>query len=150
MIHSAVSTLGERIKHIRKLLALKQKEFAEGLNISVQSLSDIENDKTKPCHDFFFNMGNVFQVNLYFLFFGEGEPFAKHENNHKSIGISTEEILIRYREHFSEGDVSEFLMILSCSRVIRYEILGFFERLKSSDDAFIKKDFERLLKESKK
>jgi transcriptional regulator with XRE-family HTH domain len=146
MASDETSTLGERIKTIRKLLELKQKEFAEGLDISVQSLSDIENGKTKPCHDFFFNMGNRFHVDLYYLFYGVGHPFNKKGDSDGNQEISTADMFSQYKENFSDEDVREFLTILAGSRVIRYEMLGLFERLKYSDDAFIKRDFERLLK----
>ena len=45
-------TFGYRIRKIRQHLRLKQKEFARALGISSPSLSEIENDKYKPGHNF--------------------------------------------------------------------------------------------------
>ena len=69
-------TFGERVKAIRNSLKLKQKEMAPVVGISETYLSEIEKDKAKPCHDFFFNIIKNYHVNPYYLFFGEGEMFG--------------------------------------------------------------------------
>ena len=46
------------------------------LGISTTHLSEIEKGKSKPCHDFFYNIVKNYQVNPYYLLFGEGEMFV--------------------------------------------------------------------------
>jgi transcriptional regulator with XRE-family HTH domain len=69
-------TFGERVRAIRKSLKIKQEDFAPGLKISTTHLTEIEKGKTKPCHDFFYNIVKNYNVNPYYLLFGEGEMFC--------------------------------------------------------------------------
>ena len=70
------NTFGGRVRAVRKSLRMNQEDFAPELKISSQHLSDIELDKSKPCHDFFYNIVKNYHVNLYYLLFGEGEMFG--------------------------------------------------------------------------
>ncbi|HLP59777.1 MAG TPA: helix-turn-helix transcriptional regulator [Candidatus Deferrimicrobium sp.] len=66
---------GQRVKEIRKVLELSQKDFAGTLEISGTFLSEIENGKYKPGYEFFYNILTKFNVNLHFLLAGTGEMF---------------------------------------------------------------------------
>jgi transcriptional regulator with XRE-family HTH domain len=70
------NTFGGRLRAIRKSLKMNQEDFAPDLKISSQHLSDIELDKSKPCHDFFYNIVKNHHVNLNYLLFGDGEMFG--------------------------------------------------------------------------
>jgi transcriptional regulator with XRE-family HTH domain len=70
------NTFGSRVRAIRKSLKMRQKDIAPVLGISPTHLSEIEKCKSKPCHDFFYNIVKNFHVNLYYLLFGEGEMFG--------------------------------------------------------------------------
>lgn len=67
--------VGFRLKKIRKVLRLKQKEFAAILNMSDTYLSDIENGKQKPGYEVPGILAKEFNINLNYIFFGEGEMF---------------------------------------------------------------------------
>ena len=71
-----VNTFGRRVNAIRESLKLKQEDMAPSLGLSATRLSEIENDKSRPCHDFFYNIVKNYQVNPYYLLFGEGEMFV--------------------------------------------------------------------------
>jgi len=75
------NTFGSRVRAIRKSLKMNQEDFAPGLKMSSQHLSDIELDKSKPCHAFFYNIVKNYQVNPYYLLFGDGEMFGGGNEN---------------------------------------------------------------------
>ncbi len=93
---------GKRIKQVLKHLKLTQKESAARLGISIASLSEIENDKYKPGHDFFYNMVKEFKVNLYYLYFGKGDMFIGIKEGGKEVAADQSILLmanIVYLEH---------------------------------------------------
>lgn len=69
------NTISDRVKYLRKTLKLTQKKLAQKLCISITSIGEIEQGKYKPNCDFLENISRVFNVNLYWLFFGEGKMF---------------------------------------------------------------------------
>jgi len=69
------SSIGTRIKEIRLKVGMMQAEFSDTLDITVSSLSELENNKRRPGFDFLFNMGQKLNVNLNYLLYGQGEPF---------------------------------------------------------------------------
>ena len=71
--------IGTRIRDIRKSLQLNQGEFALPLKISVPGLSDLENGKYRPSHEFLSNMVTHYNVNLYHIMFGKGPVFLDPE-----------------------------------------------------------------------
>jgi transcriptional regulator with XRE-family HTH domain len=68
-------SLKSRLKAIRHALDLSQKEFAGHIKISAPSYSEIETGKYKPKFDVIQKIGKAFNVNLYYLVYGEGEMF---------------------------------------------------------------------------
>lgn len=65
--------IGERIQIYRKALGLKGKQFAAIIGISGGSLSDLENDKTKPKADTLESIVLKTDVNSMWLLTGIGE-----------------------------------------------------------------------------
>jgi DNA-binding XRE family transcriptional regulator len=113
-----------RIKIIRKIWGFKQKDFAEKLKVSGATLSDVEKGKYKPSHDLIFNISKQFNVNLNYLLFGEGEMFVKGDV----------EIVTRLDNMFSESDeIKKFNWYFEKSKVLRFRILSFFNKLLVED-----------------
>jgi transcriptional regulator with XRE-family HTH domain len=110
--------IGKRIKKIRKTLNLNQKKFGEVLNISDTSLSEIENGKHKPAFDFLYNITKVYQVNLYYLFFGKGDMFI--DMNSAPITSRIEDFAVNV------DDVREFLQYFQQSPTLQYFILNHY------------------------
>ena len=75
MSEKAVNTFGSPVREIRIRLELTQSDFGRGLGISLQHLSDIESNRKKPSHDFFYHMVKDYRINLNYLLLGEGEMF---------------------------------------------------------------------------
>jgi len=73
--------LGMRIGEIREALNLKQKEFAESLNLSYSYYNQIENGNGNPGLDFFYNLIEKYHVNMEYLFHGTGKMFLGEEKD---------------------------------------------------------------------
>ncbi|MCW3794473.1 helix-turn-helix domain-containing protein [Paenibacillus sp. LS1] len=65
-----MSTIGERIRSIRKLHKLNQTEFAVIIGVSQGTLSELEQDKYKPSLDIIMAIHNIFKADIYTLIFG--------------------------------------------------------------------------------
>jgi transcriptional regulator with XRE-family HTH domain len=62
-------SLGKSIKKYRNNAGLKQKELASLLNVSVNYMSLVENDKREPSLSFIKNLASELQIPVGFLFF---------------------------------------------------------------------------------
>jgi len=109
---------GERIRQIRKKLNLKQKDFAERLNIAGPSLSEIETGKFKPGHDLLVKLTKEFNVNLYYVLFGEGDmfidPIFSSYNRTRRYAVNVD-------------DVRDFLYHFERSPMLQYFILSQYQ-----------------------
>lgn len=125
---------GQRLKNIRKSLHLKQRDFASDLNISVTNLSDIETGKSKPGHDFFVRICETHKVNLYYLLFGEGEMFKKEGDTSPVDSLADET---------ASEDMREFLTYFFNSKLVQYQVLGYFRKFFNEEEEAISKDVEK-------
>ena len=125
--------IGKRLRHIRETLGLKQKEFAEKLNISGATLSDVEKGKYKPGHAVFYNIALAFKVNLYYLLYGEGDMFVDPKKFTGGDQKTEEEIT---------KEEKKFLWYFNNSIILRYRILSNFEALLLHEKENLKKEFE--------
>lgn len=132
------NTVGYRIKQIRKALNIKGKDFAPRIKISGPSLSEIEKGKYYPNFEFIVNIAREFNVNLYYLIFGEGDMFI--EPGKRTDMIILEE-LARNSSH-----IRKFLYYFERSDIIRFYILSQFKYKLMLDREMIEleiKDFEK-------
>lgn len=110
--------VGARIRETRKSLKLTQQAFAEKLAMSNASLSELETGKFKPGYDFLVKVYKTFNVNLYYLLFGEGEMF-----------IDPVSSFYTGEANFAANvdDVREFLHYFKKSSLMQYFILSEFK-----------------------
>ena len=120
MSEKEIKTFGERVRALRKQLRFTQKAFGRDLGISLQHLSDIELDKKKPCHDFFYHMVKAFKVNLNYLLLGDGEMF---------LGEEVKEGVIPKRFKTGNPDVDVFLHYFFNSDMVKFHALFEFSKL---------------------
>ena len=112
-------TIAERIKHIRNTLHLKGKDFAPRIGISGPSLSEVEKGKYYPNFEFIYHMAREYNLNLYYIIYGEGEMImepGKQENLEVLAELAA-----------SSPDIGRFLQYFQNSEIIRYYILGQFK-----------------------
>jgi transcriptional regulator with XRE-family HTH domain len=133
------NTFGSRVRAIRKSLKLKQEDFTPQLKISSQHLSDIELDKSKPCHDFFYNIVKNYQVNPFYLLFGEGEMFVG--NNEKIDDIK------KIKTGNKDDDL--FLYYFFNSPMVHSYLMFQFRKIYGESNEAIKKDIENREEDEK-
>jgi transcriptional regulator with XRE-family HTH domain len=134
------NTFGSRVRAIRKSLKLNQEDIAPQLKISSQHLSDIELDKSKPCHDFFYNIVKNYQVNPFYLLFGEGEMFCGSKEKIEDITkIKT-----------GDKEVDLFLYYFFNSPMVHSYLMFQFRKIYGESNEAIKKDIENREEDEKK
>jgi len=79
------NSLGGRLRLFREMNNHKLIPFAKLLGISHGSLSNIENNKTKPSADPLGALIHKTNINIYWLFTGEGNPFIDRSISKKVI-----------------------------------------------------------------
>ncbi|UCH95190.1 MAG: helix-turn-helix transcriptional regulator [Candidatus Aminicenantes bacterium] len=129
-------TIANRIKKIRKTLNIKGKDFAPRIKISGPSLSEIENGKYYPNFEFIYNIVHEFNVNLYYLFFGEGNMFI--EPGKRSDMSILEELAGNI------GEIRRFIYYFERSEIIRYFLLSQFKSKLMSDKELVEKELEEF------
>ena len=136
-------TFGERVKAIRKSLKLRQEDMAGAVEISGTYFSEIENDKSKPGHDFFYNIIKNYHVNPYYLFFGQGEMFGE--------SVSGEGEVLTDGKKIKTGDkiIDEMLYYFFNSPMVHSYLIYHFRKLYNEDKESIMKDLERPQEEKK-
>jgi len=124
--------LGNRLKQIRKALRLRQVDFAKQLNMSGPSLSELETGKYKPGYDCLMTLASAFNVNLYYVFFGEGEMFLDGVRQPSGLSFPAAD----------NEDVRKFLWYFERSSIIRYHILSVFQGKLFDEEKNIAREIE--------
>jgi transcriptional regulator with XRE-family HTH domain len=132
---------GERVREIRLKLKLNQQEFAKGVGMTAPSLSEIENGKYRPGHDFFYNIARSYNVNIYYLLYGEGTMFRDPSADVPGFSGRLTELVSR------NPDAHRFLYYFENSPIVQYYVLGQFRRFLSEERETIDKDIESYKKE---
>jgi SOS-response transcriptional repressor LexA/DNA-binding XRE family transcriptional regulator len=88
-----MSTIGDRIRKIRKDNNLNQKAFSKVIGISQGRLSEIEKGKNKPSFDTLYSIKDNYEISLDWLIFGVNYPFK----NNSTQNTDEESILESYR-----------------------------------------------------
>ncbi len=101
-------TIADRVKKIRKILDLTNETLSSRLGIGKATLSNIETGVSKPCHDFFYAIVQVFNVNPYYLLFGQGDMFSDHVDtfvNQEKGQPYFEEKIKKFLEDFKRSNI---------------------------------------------
>lgn len=77
--------IGERLKNIRIELRAQQKDMADTLEIAASYLCEIESGRANPGPEFFKRLAIHYNVNLQYVFLGEGEMFTGPGGTSKSF-----------------------------------------------------------------
>lgn len=82
-----MSTIGERIKHIRKSKGLTQQKFADTLGLKQNTVATYEMNKTVPSDRTISDICREFEVDRIWLETGAGEPFRQPSRDEKIAQI---------------------------------------------------------------
>ncbi|MCP5052614.1 MAG: helix-turn-helix transcriptional regulator [bacterium] len=129
--------MGRRLKEIRLHLGLKQKPFANSLNTSVTTLSDTETGKKRPGFEMLFLVSKVYNVNLHYLLYGEGNLFRPGEEPE----IKDESVFREYT-----GDVNELLWYFKHSRLTLNAVMAMAKEYIYKNETMIQKDIQSTKK----
>jgi transcriptional regulator with XRE-family HTH domain len=132
MVYEESGTSGERIKKVRLALNKKQYKFADELRMCKSQLSDMENGKWKPGHNLMKKLVCEYEVNPYYLLFGE-EPifFNTKELPSQFCG---DDFIIR------PSGVKEFLYYFRKSKTIQLSTIAEFKKRVLVDRELIDKE----------
>jgi DNA-binding XRE family transcriptional regulator len=114
------NTIAGRVKSIRETLRLTQKELSQKIDVSITYICDVENAKYKPNCDFLENISCVFNVNLYWLLYGQGEMFLDPAI---LLGGQSGKYYIKTEE------VRNFLWYYQRSAIVQYSTMAHFYTL---------------------
>jgi DNA-binding XRE family transcriptional regulator len=106
-----VSTLGERIKYIRKTNQLNQVEFAKIIDVSQGTLSELEKDKYKPSLDTIISIYNNFTVDIEWLLVNQQQKDTTKGTYNSKIKVKEREVLTLFGK-LSTGDQDEIIGIM--------------------------------------
>ncbi|MCU0285935.1 MAG: helix-turn-helix domain-containing protein [Acidobacteria bacterium] len=126
--------IGERIKIIRKKLRFQQKEMAAALQIAASYLCEIESGKGNPGPELFVRLTSEYNINLNYLFTGQGEMFT--------TGISK---IQKQEFDLDEGidTVEKFAWLLDNSIYFRSAIMTYSNKLLYTERDLIKHSLQK-------
>lgn len=125
----SIDSMGDRIKQIRKKLTLTQKALGQKLGISAATLSEIENNRHRLGHEYIAKLARQFNVNLYYLFLGNGPLFGNDPFDLEDIDKSV----------LDAPDVKNFLYYFFKSAYVRYHTLAEYEKFYLDQKEWIEK-----------
>ena len=128
-----VEAFGFRVKAIRENLRLKQKEFAAKLELSESYICQIEKGKANPTFEFFYKLVSRVNVNMNYLFYGEGEMFC--------LGKPTTENESEIPEAIESTEDFQWFMEHSSYFRMSMELYG--KRVLVDSEEYINKDIDR-------
>jgi len=134
-----VEAFGFRVKAIREKLRLKQKEFAAKLELSESYICQIEKGKANPTFEFFYRMITRVNVNMNYLFYGEGEMFCRGKPGDKNESEIPESI----------ESTEDFQWFMEHSSYFRMSMELYGKRVLVDSEEYIIKDIEKVGKKKK-
>lgn len=112
-----MSTLGERIKKIRKIYKYNQVEFSNMIGVSQGTLSELEQDKYKPALETIMEIHNKFKTDFYWLVYGVER--SQHFDISQGLGEVENEFILQFRKLKLEDqdEILEFIKL----KINRYD-----------------------------
>jgi len=137
----SLNDLGKKIKQLRSVLGLSQKEFAQALDVSNSYLSGIEHGNKSPKFEFLFKIAVQYNVSPDYLFFGTEPMIINHKR--KSTAGKKE------KQSITAIDTTEDLLwLIDNSTLFRDTIMGYSAKFHLENEDIIKKNIENTRKKS--
>lgn len=130
----AITNFGKRVKMLRKILAINQKDFAKLFGVSASNLSDVEAGNIKPRFDLMVKIAKKYNVNPSWLFWGEGEVFVKD---------TVEDVLGEFFFGDQTERVRELLVLFKKSPMVKMSIMGYAAKFLLRNESIIEKDIQQ-------
>ncbi len=129
-----LAAIGQRIKAIRGILRLSQREMAVALNTSASYLSEIEGGKANPGPGFFLDLSAVYDVSIEYVFHGNGEMFY----DPKTRLPRTE-----FKDIGEIDSLEKLFWLMNCSAMFKNTMLGYAAKFFMENETIIKKNLRK-------
>jgi transcriptional regulator with XRE-family HTH domain len=107
--------IGDRIKQIRKINGLNQKEFANLIGISQGTLSDIENGKCNPSAETLLSLKMKYSVDINWLLLGNSDLSVQSNKEIFNASLVSEELelifIFRDLNPDNQNEIIEFIKL---------------------------------------
>jgi transcriptional regulator with XRE-family HTH domain len=133
-IQDYLSDYGKRLKEVRKILDISQKDFAAKLFVSASFLSEIESEKTKPGYNLLLKLATVFEVNPAWILMGKQPIFFKDKD---ASTITVDE----FGDHTES--IMELLWYFKNSPLVKLSVMAFASKFLLDNEEIINVDIER-------
>lgn len=133
-IQDYLSDYGKRLKEVRRILDISQKDFAAKLFVSPSFLSEIESEKTKPGYNLLLKLATVFDVNPAWILMGKEPIFFKD----KDTSTITED---EFGDHTES--IMELLWYFKHSPLVKLSVMAFASKFLLDNEEIINRDIER-------
>ena len=133
---------GGRVKRLREVLHLSQKDFAARIGIVPSYLSEIEAGKFKPGFRFFKKIASVFCVNADWLIVGRGDMFYSDPADLKPLSGDYSD----YDFGDQNAEIHEMIEYFKVSPLVKISVMAFYSKFILNNESIIKKDIEKFNK----
>lgn len=131
---------GKRVREVRHILNLSQKDFASILDIAGSYLSEIEAGKTRPGFSFFYKISSLFYINPAYLLHGMGDVFVEERSRlYQDIDFGP-----------LDQDVQRLIWYLERSPMVCFAVLEYFTRYLHMHYPLIEEDMKKFKRGVKK
>jgi transcriptional regulator with XRE-family HTH domain len=125
---------GKRLREVRGILKLSQKDFASILDIAGSYLSEIEAGKTRPGFSFFYKISSLFMINPAYLLHGEGTVFVEEKSRlYQDLDFGP-----------LDQDVQKLIWYLERSPMVCFAVLEYFTRYLHMHYPLIEEDMKKF------
>ncbi len=124
---------GNRLREIRSLLGISQKDFASKMGIAASFLSEVEKEKTKPGYNFLIKLAEVFDINPSWLLLERGGMFlsAAGGPNGKEYDFGEQ-----------AEEIRDLLTYLEKSPLVRLSVMAFATKFLLANESIINRDID--------
>jgi transcriptional regulator with XRE-family HTH domain len=134
----SATELSVRLSKVREALNLSKAQFAREMDASPTAITELENGKYKPKLDFIIRMTDKFNVNLYYIAFGEEPMFTKSRKDGYEVPDRLFEDSV-----INIADIERFITDLSNSPYLLYLVYSYYQGAWAEHENTILKDMEK-------
>jgi transcriptional regulator with XRE-family HTH domain len=125
--------VGERLRKLRKRLGLTQARMAALVNIKTMALNRQERGLNYPSAVTLHQMAAQFDVSLDWLLCNRGSMFRGKTESQKNKSSD-----------MFEREVEELIYLMKHIPLVRHSVMGYFQKFKIDNQAFIDQELEKL------
>ncbi len=135
MKKSLIIDIGKRLRELRVLLGLQQKEMAQAVGLNPGYLSELENGlKDNPGIGILYKISSHYNVSLDYLVHGLGKMFLPDKNNDEKRRQNISPVL---------ETVDDVAWLMNNSRFVKNTILAYAVKIMIENEYVIKKELMR-------